>query len=528
MNDPDLYSFRALWQHYRQCRRHKRTTANALAFEVNAEANLLTLQQELRAHTYQPGQSICFITDGPKPREVFAANFRDRVVHHLLVAHQERMFEPIFIPDSYACRKGKGTLAASDRLMTFLRQVTANGRRPAWALKLDVASFFPSIHKATLYEMLARHIRQPELQWLTYTVVFHDPTTNYSFQSRGRHVPGPQSLRYPVPSRKSLFGKGNERGLPIGNLTSQFWGNVYLNELDQFVKRTLKCRQYLRYVDDMVLLAPERDTLVRWQSAIDAFLRERLQLALRPELTTPFLVGKGIDFVGWKTWWNRRVPRRRTLSTIRAKLTTFERGAVHPVSQGRAQRIDLRRQDTAGSVARLQSTLASYAGHLRHGATQRVWTAIWEQYPWLRALFARRGWVFTERWSRRHTARARDLRSQYWSLARHAGNDCLLFFPVGRFIKFYGPQRIMAARVFGLRVTPLPRAGYAFTVGFPTQLSDLYRARALRQGLLVVEVRQLPPELGRDCIPRQPCTVVMPTAGGTWGELSSSADGSKV
>jgi RNA-directed DNA polymerase len=100
MNGPDLYSFRALWRHYRQCRRNKRNTINALAFEANAEASLLALQEELRDHSYKPGRSVCFITDGPKPREVFAADFRDRVVHHLLVSHQERVFEPIFIHDS--------------------------------------------------------------------------------------------------------------------------------------------------------------------------------------------------------------------------------------------------------------------------------------------------------------------------------------------------------------------------------------------------------------------------------------------
>ena len=121
MIGPDLYTFAALWRHYRQCRRNKRTTLNTLAFEVNAEANLLALQQELRTHIYRPGRAICFFTDGPKPREVFAADFRDRVVHHLLVSHQECLFEPLFIHDSYACRLGKGTLAASDRLMTFLR-----------------------------------------------------------------------------------------------------------------------------------------------------------------------------------------------------------------------------------------------------------------------------------------------------------------------------------------------------------------------------------------------------------------------
>ena len=129
MIGPDLYTFEALWQYYRQCRRNKRNTLNALAFEFNVEANLLALQQALHTHTYRPGRSICFLTDGPKPREVFAADFRDRVLHHLLVSHQERIFEPMFIHDSYACRKGKGTLAASDRLMTFLRKVTANGQR---------------------------------------------------------------------------------------------------------------------------------------------------------------------------------------------------------------------------------------------------------------------------------------------------------------------------------------------------------------------------------------------------------------
>jgi hypothetical protein len=148
---PDrIYSFEALYRAYRRCRRTKRNTFNALAFEIAAEAKLLELRCELIEHTYRPGRSICFITDGPKPREVFAADFRDRIVHHLLVAEQERIFEPRFIHDSYACRKGKGTLAASDRLLLFLRRITANGRRPAWALKLDVASFFPSIDKEVL------------------------------------------------------------------------------------------------------------------------------------------------------------------------------------------------------------------------------------------------------------------------------------------------------------------------------------------------------------------------------------------
>ncbi len=122
MLGPDFYTFRELWRQYRSCRRNKRNTLNALAFEIDAEANLVALQHELREHTYQPGRSVCFITGGPKPREVFAADFRDWVVHHLLVSHQERVFEPIFIHDSFACRKGKGTLAPNARAACWDRR----------------------------------------------------------------------------------------------------------------------------------------------------------------------------------------------------------------------------------------------------------------------------------------------------------------------------------------------------------------------------------------------------------------------
>jgi len=449
MTGPDLYSFRALWRHYRQCRRNKRNTINALAFEANAEANLLALQEEVRTHTYQPGRSICFITDGPKPREVFAADFRDRVVHHLLVSHQERVLEPRFIHDSYACRKGKGTLAASDRLMTFLRQVTANGRRPAWALKLDVASFFPSIVKETLFEIIARKIKHPELLWLTRTLLFHDPTTNYYFRSRIRGAPGPESPRYPVPSHKSLFGKNNQLGLPIGNLTSQFWGNVYLNELDQFIKRELKCRHYLRYVDDMVLLAEDHQTLAKWCEAVQQFLREQLKLSVRAEMTKPFAVKRGIDFVGWKTWWSYRVPRRRTIETLASKLNDFERSAIRPVLGGTARSINLRRLDASGNGRKFYSTLASYGGHLQHGAAFKVWEEIWARRAWLQALLERRGWSFAERWSRRGLFRARSLHGQYWRLARYADDHTLIFFQVGRFIEFYGPQRFLAVADLG-------------------------------------------------------------------------------
>jgi hypothetical protein len=303
--------------------------------------------------------------------------------------------------------------------------------------------------------------------------------------------------------------------VPIGNLTSQFWGNVYLNDLDHFVKRTLKCQQYLRYVDDMVLLASDREALVQWCAAIATFLRERLKLELRPELTTPFPVSRGIDFVGWRTWWNRRLPRRRTLGNLRTRLETFERTAVRPMWGGRARRIDLRRQDAAGSVARLQAVLASYAGHLRHGAAWRAWEALWQQYPWLSALFRRQDWALDVRWS--PLARMSRFQAQYGHVLRHTGDNCLVFFPYGRFIEFYGPQRLLAAPALGLRPRALPRACYAFTAGFPVWLSGVYMSRAVRQGLIVVQLRQELAPLHHGCTLRLPCSVWLPTGPGASG-----------
>jgi retron-type reverse transcriptase len=394
---PDLFSFSDLWRHYRVCRRNKRTTHSALAFEIDLEANLLTLQAELRERRYRPGRSICFVTDGPKPREVFAADFRDRIVHHLLVAHQERVFEPRFIHDSYACRRGKGTLAASDRAMGFMREASANGRRPAWALKLDVASFFASLHKETLFALLQRRIRHPDLLWLTEVVLFHDPTRDYHFKTRGRAIPPPGAPGHPIRPEKSLFGTSNQRGLPIGNLTSQFWANVYLNEIDQFVKRELRVRHYVRYVDDMLLLAASPDELLAWRDRIARALDQRLHLRLRPEPAIPQRVARGIDFVGWRTWPTRRAVRRSTRVRLDTRLRHFARAHVRPALDGLAQRIDLDRPATRAALAPLQSTVASYAGHFSRGAAGD-WVDIWRAHAWLAALFDRTRGRLALRW----------------------------------------------------------------------------------------------------------------------------------
>jgi len=497
-----FYSFERLWRAYRDCRRHKRKTTNALDFEFDAEAKLLELRRELIEHSYSPGPSICFVTDGPKPREVFAADFRDRIVHHLLVAELEAVFEPRFIHDSYACRRGKGVLAASDRLMQFLRRITANGRRPAWAIKLDVASFFPSIDKRTLFEILCGNVRDPELHWLIKVILFHDPTENYTFKSGPGHVPPPSSPRYPIAARKSLFGNRNERGLPIGNLTSQFWANVYLNELDQFVKRELRCRMYVRYVDDLILLDSDRDRLTQWRDQIGRFLGERLKLGLRVDSVDPRPANRGIDFVGWKTFWGHRLPRRRTLAQCSARLRRFEKHALRPMWNGLVRRVDVVPASSSYPGRGLDDlcvALASYCGHLRQGSSSTAWGALRREHQWLDDVFAE---VAGDRWHLRLRWPARILRDtrfarQYTRAIESAGARALVFCQVGRFIEFYGPQRLLAARVLRLVQVRMPRGGYAFGVGFPLRLRTPYIGRAVRAGYMVADVREVESIPGR-------------------------------
>lgn len=230
-----LFSFASLHRHYLECRRHKRNTFNALRFEARQELNLLELAAALQDRSYRPSSSVCFVTERPKLREIFAADFRDRVVHHVLVRELERYWEPVFIYDSYACRKDKGIHKAVDRLRQFIRQASTNGNRRVYYLQLDVRNYFMRIDKQILWRLLKPHIDMPEVLWLCKLLVFHDCTENFTYKGK----PG---LLQQMPQHKSLLQCEDGKGLPIGNLNSQFFANVYLNSLDQFVKHQLKCR----------------------------------------------------------------------------------------------------------------------------------------------------------------------------------------------------------------------------------------------------------------------------------------------
>ena len=185
------------------CRSNKRNTINALRFEACQELNVLVLREALQTRTYRPAQSVCFVTQRPKLREIFA----DRVVHHVLVGYLEQYWERAFIDDSYACRKGKGVHAAVDRLQRFIRQATANGQRRAWYLQLDIRNYFMRIDKTILWRLLAPHVADDDARWLTELLVSHDCTDGHIAKCAPdeiARVPAHQTHLPPVASRNPM------------------------------------------------------------------------------------------------------------------------------------------------------------------------------------------------------------------------------------------------------------------------------------------------------------------------------------
>lgn len=311
------FSFLELVDAYHDCRRHKRNTASALAFEEDLESNLFDLYEELKAGSYRPGRSVCFVITRPKPREVWAADFRDRIVHHLFYNRISPRFYASFIPDSCACIPGRGTLYAAERLESKVRSVTQNWSRPAFYLKLDLANFFVAIDKGILRNLIAARVHEPFWLALAETILFHDPRLDFEYR-------GNVAKLNLVPAHKRLTNQPAHLGLPIGNLSSQFFANIYLDRLDQFAKHQLRVRHYVRYVDDFVLLHASADWLNAALARIREFLPAVLHASLNPTKTILQPVDRGIDFVGQviKPW--HRVTRRRTFKEAIRRVKTIE------------------------------------------------------------------------------------------------------------------------------------------------------------------------------------------------------------
>ncbi len=364
-------SLRALHAAWKAARRAKRPSGNQLAFDTRWLDGLIRLQHQLQSGTWQPRPTTCFIATRPKAREIHAPDFADRVVHHWLVPQLEAIYEPRFIHDSYANRQGKGTHAAVRRLRDFVHQVDS-GQGSGWYLQLDVHNFFNSIHRPTLYTLLKRRMQRhgiSEAARRATHALLAKPVG-----AQGVIYRATPAERDQVPAHKRLENAAPGCGLPIGNLSSQFFANVYLDRLDQFCKHTLKAQRYLRYVDDFVLVHHDRGTLEHWRDRIEAFLRDELRLRLKPDQRLRPL-SAGIDFLGYVLYPTHTLVRPRVVRHLTGALSTWEREHV----RGRNLRT------TPNALERIRAVWASYEGHLQHADAQGLRRALNARFPWLQS-----------------------------------------------------------------------------------------------------------------------------------------------
>jgi len=297
----------------------KRKKLDVQEFQYRLMDNILELHRELKAGTYHHGEYQHFKISDPKPRDIHKASVRDRIVHHALYRQLYPFFARTFIADSYSCQKGKGTHKAMDRFRAYAHKVSQNHTRTCYVLKCDIRKFFASIDQRALLSIVERYVTDAHIVALIKNVV-------ESFNS-------------------GVLGKG----LPLGNLTSQLFVNIYMNEFDQYAKHTLKAKHYVRYADDFVFLSQDREWLVSLLPRIATYLSEKLALELHPNKVSIQTFSSGIDFLGWVHFSDHHVLRT--------------------VTKRKMLRVLLEKADT-------EEVVMSYRGLLSHGNTVKLKTRV--------------------------------------------------------------------------------------------------------------------------------------------------------
>lgn len=293
-------------------------------FSRNLIDNIVSLHTDLADRTYTHGGYIHFSITDPKPRNIHKATVRDRVLHHAIYRLLYPFFDKTFIADSYSCRENKGGHRAINKFRYFGNQVSKNNTKPAWVLKCDIRKFFASIDHTVLLTILSSYIPDRNIIWLLERVI-------------------------------SSFESGTSRvGLPLGNLTSQLFCNVYMNEFDQFVKHSLKSKHYIRYADDFVLLDGDKNALASHALKISDFLNNSLKLTLHPSKVFTKTIASGLDFLGWVQFPTHRTLRTSTKSRMLRRIRENPKPA----------------------------TLASYTGMISHGNAFHLREELLNEY-WL-------------------------------------------------------------------------------------------------------------------------------------------------
>jgi len=286
----EICSYENLLLAYKKARKHKTTKQYVLDFEANLQTNILQLQQELVSQNYKPKPLKTFIITDPKTRKISKSDFRDRVVHHALCNVIDPIFERTFICDSFANRKGKGALKAIERFDYFKRKASRNNARKCFVLKADIRHYFENVDHAILMRIIHKKIKDPRILSLIKTIL----------QNHKTRLPG--------------------KGMPLGNLTSQFFANVYLNELDYFVKQNLNAKYYIRYVDDFVIFHHDKSILAECQCKINLFLSQDLALELHPDKSRILTINRGICFLGFRIFYYHKLLKKSNVRKMHSNL----------------------------------------------------------------------------------------------------------------------------------------------------------------------------------------------------------------
>jgi len=329
----EIISFENLYVSWHEFRRDKRKRPEVMLFERNLEDNLFSLHEELKAKIYRHSEYSAFYITDPKLRLVHKAKVRDRIVHHAIYRVLYPIFDPSFVWDSYSCRIDKGTHRAVDRLNTFIRKISKNYTGACFILKCDIKKFFSSVDHQILIEILERKIDDPDVLALLREIIG-------SFGSKTEYQPQLQLFDFRGENRERERERERERaafgcsgvGIPIGNLTSQLFANVYMNEFDQFVKHKLKVKHYCRYTDDFVIVSDNRVYLEDLLPKIETFLENKLRLKLHPEKVSIRKYQQGADFLGYVVLPHHRLvrtkTRKRIFNKLKIKVMEFRTGLI--------------------------------------------------------------------------------------------------------------------------------------------------------------------------------------------------------
>ena len=350
-----------MFRAYYDARKNKRNTHNALEFEKHLEANVFALCDEVFSKTYQPKPSICFVVDKPVKREIFAADFRDRIIHHLIYNYISPIFEPTFINDSYSCRRGKVIHYGIKRIDHFIRSCSQNYTQDCYVLKLDIKGYFMAMNKKLLFDKIKdvllsklykADFEYPIVIYLIEKILFNDPRQKCKIKGRKADWEG-------LPESKSLFHAKPNCGLPIGNLTSQLFGNIYMNAFDHWVKQDLRIKHYGRYVDDFVLIHPDKEYLKSCIPIIRDHLKRELKLELHPNKIHFQHYGKGVQYLGAVIKPHRIYIAKRTMGNFYASIAKHNKIVREHKPDKETQKAFL-------------SSMNSYLGILKHYKTYKL------------------------------------------------------------------------------------------------------------------------------------------------------------